>query len=355
MILRRPYAFLIKHFKLIHLIITAILGYLVIQNNNIYSFLNDCIGNSFYKYDALEYINYSVYIWILLGIGLFFVIYWLFRYKNKPKTLYIISIGGYVLVGIFMFVLFSYMRELPNGIVEQKTIRAYRDIMTITLGFQYLIILNMFIRGLGFNLKKFDFDSDSQELNLSSEDSEEIEVNFNIDTTNIMRNVRKQKREFGYYFQEYKVFILGILGIVLVIILFNVFSGFKGMFNVYEQNEIVGNINYITVKKTYYIVDGEKSYIILGFDIFKNGREEQLDIDKMVLKIGDYEYYPNKNICYNFNYLGNCYKKQYITNNSTSYILTYEVDSINLDKTYLLYKESFENTFKVKLNLENYG
>lgn len=354
MIMRKPYAFLIKHFKLFHLIITFVLGYLVLCSNKIYSFLNDCIKDSFYKYDALEYINYSIYFWILLGILLFLVMYWLFKYKDKPKKIYVVSILGYVFVGIFMFILFNYMNELPNSILEQKVIRGYRDVMTIVLGFQYLIVVIMFIRGLGFNIRKFDFDDDNQDLNLSVTDNEEVEVNINIDTTNIMRNVRKQKRELGYYFQEYKIFILGILGIVIVIILFKLFSSFNGIFNVYNQNEVIGNINYITINKSYYELGDENNYIIISFDIFKNGVEEQLNVDKMVLKVGDYEYYPNRNTCFKFNKLGNCYKKQFVTDDVSSYILTYEVDAVNLEKAYLLYKESYDDTFKVKLNLENY-
>ena len=50
----------------------------------------------------------------------------------------------------------------------------------------------MIIRGLGFDIKKFNFNKDVQELNLSQEDMEEVEVNVGIDTTNILRGVRKQ-------------------------------------------------------------------------------------------------------------------------------------------------------------------
>ena len=66
------------------------------------------------------------------------------------------------------------------------------------------------------------------------------------------------------------------------------------------------------------------------------------------------EYIPNKNICYNYDYLGTCYKKQYINKDVNNYIVTYEVEGINMDRIYLVYKESYEKSFKVKLNLENH-
>lgn len=354
MVFRRPYGFLIKHFKLIHLIISFILVYVVSCNNQIYSYLNDCISNSSFKYNALEYINYNIYIWIGITLLLFFIIYWLFKYKDKPRGIYIISILGYILVGIYMFVLFSYFTGLPNDVVDQKVIRAYRDIMLITLGFQYLIIIIMFIRGFGFDIKKFNFGKDIHELNLTDEDGEEIEVDVNIDTNRVFRGIRKRKRELGYFFNEYKVIILGIIVIILVIVGYNSYNYLQKVFKVYNQGDVIGSYNYITIDNSYYKIDGNKNYVIVRFDIYKNGKNDRLDVNNMVLEIDNNEYLPNKNICYMFNYLGNCYKKQYITNNNSSYMLVYEVDNLNIEKSYLLYKESYDNLYKVKLNLENY-
>ena len=355
MVFRKPYGFLIKYFRLIHLIICGILMYLVSSNNKIYSYLNSCIADSVNKYNALDYMKYGIFIWIGIAILLFFIIYLLFKYKDKPRKLYLFSIVGYVLVAIFMFILFEYMRELPNNVIDQKTIRGYRDIMLITLGFQYLMIVIMFIRGLGFDIKKFNFAQDVHELNLSSEDNEEVEVDLKIDTTNVMREVRKRKREFGYYFREFRVIILGIFAIILVIVIANIYNRFKDSLKVYEQNEVVGNVNYLTIKNSYYGVEDNKNYVIVGFDVFKYGKKERLDFTNMILIMNGEEYLPNKNVCSKFNDLGNCYKKQYITDKSSSYIIVYEVDKLNTEKTYLVYKESYDSSFKIRLNLENHG
>lgn len=354
MILRRPYAFLIKHFRLIHLVITAILVYIVRFSNNIYKFINSCISDQVNRYNAMEYIDYKIYIFIGIGLILFFLIYWLFKYKDKPRNVYIMSILGYVVVSIYLFVVFSYFSSLPNNIIDQKVIRAYRDIMILILCFQYLVIIIMFIRGLGFNIKKFNFTKDIQELNLTQEDAEEIEVDFNVDTNDLMRNVRKNKRELGYFFSEYKIFILGILLILLVV---GGYFGYKFLdkkFRVYNENDIVGKLNRISIKDSYYNIDNDKNYIIINFDISKYGKEEKFNVNNMILVINKKEYIPNKNICYNFSYLGNCYKKQYINDTVRNYILVYEIDDLNVNNTYLLYKESYDEAFKVKLDLENY-
>ena len=115
-------------------------------------------------------------------------------------------------------ILYEYFRELPNNILDQKTIRGYRDIMLIFLCFQCFIIVIMFIRGLGFDIKKFNFGKDIHELNLTDEDGEEIEVDVKIDTNKLFRGIRKSKRELGYFFNEYKVIILGIITIIVVFV-----------------------------------------------------------------------------------------------------------------------------------------
>ena len=212
----------------------------------------------------------------------------------------------------------------------------------------------MFIRGLGFDVKKFNFSKDIKELDLKQEDGEEVEVDLNLDTTSIMRNVRKGKREFGYFFQEYKIFILGIILIITIVIGVSSYNYITKKFKIYNENETVGYKYFITIKDSYYSIANDKNYIIVQFNIKKEGIKEKFNINNLILKIDKEEYLPNKNICNNFNDLGVCYKKQYIDQNISTYIAVYEADTLNLDRSHLLYKESYENSFKVKLKLENY-
>lgn len=354
MILRKPYGFLIKHFRFIHLIITAILVYLAKFSTDTYQYINSCIEDQVNRYNALEYINYNIYIFVLIVLVLLGVIYWLFKYKDKPRNVYILSILGYVVVAIYLFVVFGYFTELPNNIIDQKVIRAYRDITLMTLVFQYIITIIMFLRGLGFDVKKFNFTKDIQELNLTQEDAEEVEVDVNVDTNVMMRGIRKQKRELGYFFQEYKVFILGILFVLIVIVGYFVYSYVKKEFKVYNQGDVIGYNYSIIVNDSYFNIDNDKNYVIVSIDISKYGVEEKLTVNNLQLHVDDTVYVPNKNICNDFDELGTCYKKQYITTDSRNYIITYEVDGLNLEKTYLVYKETYDDTYKVKLNLENY-
>ena len=351
MVLRRPYAFLIKHFRLIHLIITALFAYLAIRTRDIYVYLNSVIEASTNRYSAPDYINYGLLIFVVLSLILCYVIHWLLKYKDKPRRIYEITIIGYIIIAVFILMLFGYMRGFTSEIVDNKTIRFYRDTLSIMQLFQYIIVLAMGVRGLGFDIKKFDFGKDVQELNATASDSEEVEINTQIDTTNIMRRINKSSREFGYFYKEFKGYIITIIVIVVLFLGFKGYNWYKDKFKVYSENQYVGLNNMISITDSYYDI-ADNNYVILKFDAFRNGRKEQLNVNNIALYIDKNKYLPDKTICYKYNSLGNCYKKQYISNETSNYILTYKVDKFNIKKAFVMYTDSFDEVYKIKLSME---
>lgn len=352
MVLRRPYAFLIKHFRLIHLIIAAIFAYLVFRNRSIYSFLNTVIAASTNRYGAAEYVSYGLFAIGALALALCVIVFLLLKYKDKPRRAYIFIMVGYGIIGVFMLLLFGYMSKMTTNVVDAKTIRLYRDIMMITLVFQYIIVLFMAIRGLGFDIKKFDFNKDAQELNILESDSEEVEVNTQIDTTNIARGIKKQQREFGYYYKEFRIYIIIILAVVGVILLVKGYKFYTTKYKVYHEDDYVGSTNIVKVVDSYYSIKDNKNYVIVSFDVYKYGKSEHFNINNMALHIGRKKYLPDKTICSKFSNLGNCYKKQYVNSDEKTYILVYEVDKLNIKRANIVYSDSYKESYKIKLSLK---
>ena len=93
MILRKPYKFLIKHFKLIHLLLFLPIIYLIINTNSIYQFFGEYIKNNYTFANngnlAGSYINIFMYFAILLIVAIALIIYYLMRQKKKNTKLYI--------------------------------------------------------------------------------------------------------------------------------------------------------------------------------------------------------------------------------------------------------------------------
>lgn len=355
MVIRKPYAFLIKHFRLVHLIITIFLGLTIYKTRSIYLFLNSCIEEAANTSNALNYVNYNIFVYIGIAIFLMFIIRWLLKYKDKPRKIYLFSMLYYAVISAVILLIMSYLNTLPGSIIIPKTIRLYRDTTLIILLVQYALTIVMLIRGLGFDIKKFNFKKDFQDLNINELDDEEVEVELFNNKDSIMQSVRKQKREFGYYLKEFKGIVIVILLIIIIIITIKGINYFKDKLKIYKENDSVGINNVLTITDSYYKVTEEGNYIIIRANLRTNVRENVLNAGIVNLHIGKEVYHPNKNICTRFGDKGVCYKKQYLTTEDLPYIFVYEIDDLKLEKDhYIEYNESYTIRYKIKLNLKEY-
>lgn len=366
MIVRKPFAFLIKHFKAIHLFLFGLLVYVCYKYNGIVSFLRNYISTGNGRYDAVNYINYTP-IYIILGaIVVMAIIYYLMKYKDKPKKLYLFSIIGYIAVIILFIFLFNYLRTFSSSIIEQKTLRLYRDISLMGLIFQYIIIVIMLIRGLGFDIKKFNFSKDIQELNIDLTDNEEVELVMGFDTNKTKFKIRRFFREFRYFIKENILFTCLSL-IVIVIILWIAISNYTSKNKVYKENEYFGvdfnmlvNDSYLTkedssLKK---LSIGSSSLLVVKFKISSN-HSDVLNPDNFILSIYGKTYSPNNKYCSSLKDIGKCYNKIKLSEEEKEYIFVYLVDDNVLNKKiYLKYDYGYltnknNSIIKVRLTPDN--
>ena len=366
MIVRKPFAFLIKHFKAIHLFLFGLLVYVCYKYNGIVSFLRNYISTGNGRYDAVNYINYTP-IYIILGaILVMIIIYYLMKYKDKPKKLYLFSIIGYIAVIILFIFLFNYLRTFSSSIIEQKTLRLYRDISLMGLIFQYIIIVIMLIRGLGFDIKKFNFSKDIQELNIDLTDNEEVELVMGFDTNKTKFKIRRFFREFRYFIKE-NILFTGLSLIVIVIILWIIVANYTSKNKVYKENEYFGvdfnmlvNGSYLTkednsLKK---LSVGNSSLLVVKFKISSN-HSDVLNPDNFILSIYGKTYSPNNKYCSSLKDIGKCYNKIKLTKQEKEYIFVYLVDDNVLNKKiYLKYDYGYltnknNSVIKVRLNPDN--
>lgn len=366
MIVRKPFAFLIKHFKAIHLFLFGLLVYVCYKYNAIVSFLRNYISTGNGRYDAANYINYTPIYVILGAILVMVIIYYLMKYKDKPKKLYLFSIIGYVVVIVLFIFLFSYLKTFSSSIIEQKTLRLYRDISLMGLIFQYIIIVIMLIRGLGFDIKKFNFSKDIQELNIDLTDNEEVELVMGFDTNKAKFKIRRFFREFRYFIKE-NILFTGLSLIVIVIILWIVISNYTSKNKVYKENEYFGidfnmlvNGSYLTkedssLKK---LSVGSSSLLVVKFKISSN-HSDVLNPDNFILSIYGKTYSPNNKYCSSLKDIGKCYNKIKLTEQEKEYIFVYLVDDNVLNKKiYLKYDYGYltnknNSIIKVRLTPDN--
>lgn len=339
MILRKPYGFLIKHFRLIHLVLTAMYILLAIKVNSLLKYYNDFIAGSESKLNAINHVTNYYLIAIIASIIICLIIYALMRYKKKPKLLYLILIALYLVVAVIINISYDGLNEIYIATLDAKTQRLNRDLLRIIIIFQYISICFTLIRGLGFDIKKFNFKEDIAELELDITDAEEIELTIG-HTEGIQRKIRRNIRELKYYYKENKLFINVIIIIVIVILASTITINKEVINKVYNENEQVSTDNYnFTVLNTYItnksysgevITSTDTSFLIAKISIASKITASELNTSNIILKANNNTYTINQKYYNNFIDLGTSYRGQNIAS-STTYIFIFNIKNEDIN------------------------
>ncbi len=338
MIIKKPYAFMIKHFRLIHLALTLLLVFILYKCNAIFSFWRTYAKNGFYSasIDLSSYINFYMFLGIIGILVITAFVYLLMRWKKKSRALYLSIAAFYIVLFIGLLVYFNAFLNMLNSPLTPKVIRAYRDIFTFLYVPQYIFVILGTIRALGFDIKKFDFKKDLAELDIAEADQEEVEVVFGQNNYKYKRFARRKLREFKYYVLENKLFF-GIICSALVLML--VYTLYVNI-NVYskdfkEQEAFVVNGVVFTVKNSYItnmdkageIINDNKKYIIVKVGMENtNPGKVTLDISDIRLVLDKKVYMPIYSKNEYFWDLGEGYYKNVLfAGESRDYLIIYEV------------------------------
>ena len=369
MIIRKPYAFLIKYFQLIHIILFVSMTYLVYKSRGLYLFFKSFSSTGTYTYVeniAFKYINVWMIVICIMLVGLLLAIYFLMKQKEKKVLYYLLAIIFYFLSFCSYIFFISRLSQLEFITYSNQELVLFRDISMVLYYLNYIFLTVSFIRGFGFNVKKFNFEKDLKELDISDEDREEIEVK-GIDYDNINIFLRRRKRNILYYFKE-NSFIL-IVFLVIIILSSTAYISYKKFVvdKVYEMHEIININNIIYNINNSYIVNKDingniyrknKSYLIVDLNI-KNtiNQDIKLDLSNTRIKIGDKYNYYKEDISNKFLEFGKIYKKQAIKSNSNdNYILVFEIDNNNYTNILLelFEKSSNDKNYYKDVNLTFY-
>ncbi|MBQ4583311.1 MAG: hypothetical protein IJA94_00190 [Bacilli bacterium] len=271
MIFKKPYAFLIKNFKKIHLILVVFMGFLLYKSYNIFSFFSDAINNNYsfsVSYDiGAYYINGLMYLILLFILSILIAIYYLLHHKNKPRKFYSLAIIYYVILLVFLAFMSGVFKDLFEISIESKTIRAYRDISLIAILPQLGFIIYSFVTVIGFNIKKFNFGEDLKEFEISADDDEEFEINVGFEGYKTKRTIRKTLRELRYYVLENK-FIISCIGITLAVFLGLSLISVLGKRNNNLENNAYAINNNFSIK----VMDSIISNLKHNGDAIENGK-----------------------------------------------------------------------------------
>ncbi|MDD6879006.1 MAG: hypothetical protein PUD59_02105 [bacterium] len=369
MILKKPYAFLIKHFRLIHGILSILLMIITYNIRIISNFLSNYIAKSNYLKIRIEPSISSIpsflYLLIVLAVLICFIIYFLMRHKSKPTKLYTSTIIFYILLSVGLIFTDFQMASLTQNNATLRYIMASRDIMNFFYYSQYLLIIISLVRTFGFDIKRFNFNRDLKELEIMSNDNEEFELDIEIDSNDVKAKNNRRGRFFKYYIAENKKLLLLFI-ISILFILSGIFLSNKYLFNKeYNENQTFSFNNLsLKVKNSYETIYDNKNndmseekyiYYIIKLNIKNNSDNIHIiDIGLIRLNVGNNYYKPDTSLYKYFSDIGEGYSNQIIKKGSdNNYIIAFKVDKeySNLSKTLELVKN--KNTRELSYTVIN--
>lgn len=369
MILRKPYAFLIKNFKKINLLLLILIIFVLWKDLSLYSFVKDYIQTGIYN-TMLDSINNYVNIFTYLALGLTIIINivlaYLLKYKDKPYMAYIITL----IINLLTLVLFMYTKYYFTITISTDFNLAssliVRDLIFISTIPYYPIIFLLAIRSIGLDLKKFGFGEDKDFININEEDREEVEVEVSFDKDKFIRKIKNKIRMARYFFLEHK-FSLTIVSILIV--LFGVFNIYNYTFvknKVYKPNQVISNNGYnMVVNNTYLtnrdytgnIIDNKMSYLVLEVSITNTASyTREFDANSFYLYVDNSYYLPTDRFNTYFTDMGTLYTKtrKIKAGQTLKLLFIYEIKKPNKDSNFLLtyqYKDIKSKASRIRIKV----
>ena len=370
MIIRKPYAFLIKNFKKIHILLLIIALFVYYKNTQVYSFVREFISLGSYDYynePITKYVNIIVIICLLaLIIGTTTIIF-LLRKKEKPWRLYLLPLIQYFVMLIAFTVIANFFRTY-TGAESTATLRVWRDLLMISQIFQFGVFIVFLIRIFGVDLNKFNFKLDEEYLDLEQSDIDEFEISFNVDKSSFKRIYRRTLRNLNYFYQEHKLLCHIALAIIILIIGKNSFDYVLSHRSFKQGDEFKTNNAYtVKVNKSYYSdksyngteISDKSAFVIVDLTITNNAQERKIDLNKYHIINGVNNYITTyKMYETEFKDLGKTYEAVTLkTGEKVNMIMIFKVDKkLKKNRFVLYYQEtdrSSEFLRKVKLKIND--
>ena len=340
MIVKKPYAFFIKNFKLFHLIIFVLSAVLLYRTSLIYDFFkeyNKTTPNLIGK--DLTSSLFAPWLYILIGIiiAVNILIIVILIKKEKPYMYYIMNISLYISVLAMYIISNNVVNDLEKALVAVKTTLAIRDITNIARMLQTISVVFYLIRATGFDIKKFDFVRDLQGLDISEEDSEEIEVALEFEKNVFIRDIKRNTRKAKYYYKENKTILNIIMLIFLGCVVFLIYLGTNKYDKVYKENEFV-NARTVSfgIKDSYVLTKDYKNNTITSKDkalvalkVSLKGTTE-LQTARAILVVNGTQYYHVNLYRNNLIDLGNVYSNEKLDDEFKDYVLVYQIPTTDI-------------------------
>lgn len=375
MVLRKPYAFFIKHFKLFHLFLSVFFVYSLFRMTGVISFINTYSNSGatlITMNDVKSVFNNLDFIIPIIMLALCLLLLTVMSLKKKPNKFYMFATITSIVLLIVNIYGYVTLKQLTVDWLEIVRIDTLADIYIFVMIACMVSCAISISRAIGFNISRFDFNNDILQFDLSEEDNAEFEVVVDFDVNDLKRNAQKKVRYFRYFLKENRSIIIWTSAVIVVSL------GLYGIFNFLKYNKHVIKTSSFS-SQTYngfnininnaYIIDNDlkgnklndnKHLVVVDVTLTNNGykEEKQFLTGTVNINAGNDNYYTTKKYDSVITDLGKMYNDEKIRPNTkqTSYalrrLLVFEVPENHLNSKILFGVRDFKTDKMVYTQLE---
>lgn len=359
MILRKPYAMLIKYFKLLHLVLSMFSVLLLYRSFTLFNFFRIYsldFRSALGEFSQDRYLTVFSFVFAIIILIINVILLVVMIYKQKPKTLYIFNIALFIGVTILYVFCLSALGDVKSIVLDIKYSKALRDVSLIASILQFTGLVLTVVRATGFDIKRFDFGEDLQKLDISDKDSEEIEVALNFDKDGLIRNSKYKFRNLKYLYFEHKFIINTAL--ISLVVLISVFTIYKvnSYTETYDEGQTFSVGGYTMNILDSYILDSSTAgvklvetegdsagaIVAVRFQVKSYLNKQTFNTGIVNLRINGLSYSQNSQYAKENYDIAQAYTGQLLEDEFNTYILTYEVS-----------KTQASSSMKLKINDQN--
>ena len=345
MIIKNPYNFIAKHYRLINILMLVPMIYLLLKFRDIAGFFSDFVKNGYKTFEtnmADEYVTsltFGATLFMLLYNG---VMYFVFTTKKKNGLVYAIGAIYHIVLLVLALLFYNSMNSITR--LDATFANFVRDMGKLSTIPMYPLILFTIAKALGFNIKTLQFDKNA-ELKVNEED-EEIEIRIGSEDNYAKKNLVHMLRELKYYVLENK-FVFTILGGIAVVgALIGLYINVRITNRTYNFNQEVSTKTFEMALKESYITNVDyrgavitpnKYYLVVKIALHNKSADTTIDRAVFRITFGGKTIMPVYDRSARFIDVGKPYEGQIIKYDSQDdYVFAYELTEKEIKSSYKL-------------------
>ena len=284
MVFRKPYAFFIKNFKKIHLILILLCAFVYSRTLQVKSFNEEFL--KYQSYDSYfepisKYLSPLLYLSLIIVVISFLILFIVLKRKSKPWKLYLIPLISYSGLLITFFYTTGFYNSY-NGGFALTTVKAINNFTSIFLFPQYAVFILLIVRVLGLDIKSFNFEKDEEFIELDQNDREEFEISVSIDKYAFKRNAKRLHRNLLYIYEENKRLCNIVFSIIVIFTLIRITSYGISHKAVKESKTVMINNYALRINKSFYtnkdkagkVIEKDSAFVIVNITVQNRGQAQ---------------------------------------------------------------------------------